>query len=225
MKGMLASECGKLIEKTEEDTYKALQHFFNEQILNSDRLNWAHHYYPDKPNPPMVGIILAKVHKEMEENDEEEKEENININYDENKDKDNRDPMPMEEDKEKNNSSSSLSLLSSLSLPTFNKRNCTREVWYGHTTPSMCIGYGYETISQGNEDDKDRIVGRREGQNYKVKTIISRLSSTTTTSASTSTSISSNNNKNNDKIKKKKMNWFNSSSRKEEKFKINGEVF
>ena len=86
---MLASECGKLIEKTEEDTYKALQHFFNEQILNSDRLNWAHHYYPDKPNPPMVGIILAKVHKEMEENDEEEKEENININYDENKDKDN----------------------------------------------------------------------------------------------------------------------------------------
>ncbi|OUM63800.1 hypothetical protein PIROE2DRAFT_9602, partial [Piromyces sp. E2] len=36
--------------------------------------------------------------------------------------------------------------------------SCLREVWYGHTTPSMCIGYAYET----RRGQKERKVGKKE---------------------------------------------------------------
>jgi len=164
MKGLLAHEWGRVLEKqkNERDTYEAMQQFFREKVLESDSINWVNDYYPDKPNKPMVGIIVIKIQKEEEE-EEEDSEDNEKTAEEENASHPKNAVII-------DSSSSPLVFPSSTTSSTSSStKKCVREVLYGHTTPSMCIGYAYETEHE-----------KRHGRPYKIKTSISRLSSTTT---------------------------------------------
>jgi len=150
-------------EEESLSTYDLLQHFFQEKIVGENTIvNSMQGYYPDQGGGPKIGIIIARIQKEEDEekkenSDDDEQEINSNKNSRNNNINNNK-------HSEINNNETSSSATFSSNSTTF---RCLREVWYGHTTPSMCIGYAYET----------REKGEGYGPNLKFKTMISRLSS------------------------------------------------